>query len=151
MVILELIGNSRFRSSARLPLAMRAVANTQAVAQASELLERRLGLGLVGAEALAEGRVAVESGFPIHGTRVEAQLQLSQHVFSFLFAVADTFPSVRDGVAPVKEGSVQRVSRSLRNYLWVYCPGHAGAKGNDRADRLAGKATLTSGLLLGRF
>ena len=30
------------------------------------------------------------------------------------------------------------------------CPGHAGVKGNDRADRLAGKATLTGGLLLGR-
>ena len=38
----------------------------------------------------------------------------------------------------------------LRKLLWVYCPGHAGVKGNDRADRLAGKATLTSGLLLGR-
>ena len=32
----------------------------------------------------------------------------------------------------------------------TYCPGYAGVKGNDRADRLAGKATLTSGLLLGR-
>ena len=38
----------------------------------------------------------------------------------------------------------------LRKLLWVYCPGHAGVKGNDRADRLAGKAILTSGLLLGR-
>ena len=38
----------------------------------------------------------------------------------------------------------------LPKLLWVYCPGHAGMKGNDRADRLAGKATLTSGLLLGR-
>ena len=28
----------------------------------------------------------------------------------------------------------------LRTLLWVYCPGHAGVKGNDRADRLAGKA-----------
>ena len=37
-----------------------------------------------------------------------------------------------------------------RKLLWVYCPGHAGVKGNDRADRLAGKAALTSGLLLGR-
>ena len=27
------------------------------------------------------------------------------------------------------------------------CPGHAGVKGNDRSDRLAGKATLTSGLI----
>ena len=35
-------------------------------------------------------------------------------------------------------------------YIWVYCPGYAGVKGNDRADRLAGKATLTNGLLLGR-
>ena len=33
---------------------------------------------------------------------------------------------------------------------WVYCPGHTGVKGNDRADRLTGKATLTSGLLLRR-
>ena len=33
----------------------------------------------------------------------------------------------------------------------MYCPGHAGVKGNDRADTLAGgKATLTSGLLLRR-
>ena len=34
--------------------------------------------------------------------------------------------------------------------IWVYCPGYAGVKGNDRADRLADKATLTNGLLLGR-
>ena len=32
--------------------------------------------------------------------------------------------------------------------LCVYCPGHVRVKGNDRADRLAGTATLTSGLLL---
>ena len=35
------------------------------------------------------------------------------------------------------------VDTHLRKLLWVYCPGHAGAKGNDRADRIAGKATLT--------
>ena len=39
----------------------------------------------------------------------------------------------------------------LPKLLRVYCPGHAGVKGNDRANRLAGKATLTIGLLLGRF
>ena len=38
----------------------------------------------------------------------------------------------------------------LQKLLWVYCSGHAGMKGNDRAHRLAGKATLTSDLLLGR-
>ena len=32
--------------------------------------------------------------------------------------------------------------------LWVYCPGHIRVKGNVWADRLAGKATLTSDLLL---
>ena len=42
---------------------------------------------------------------------------------------------------------VAGVSRVFR---WVYCPGHAGMTGNGRADRLAGKATLTNGLLLGR-
>ena len=46
--------------------------------------------------------------------------------------------------------SVLMVNIHLRILLWVYCPGHARVKGNDRADRLAGKATLTSGLLLGR-
>ena len=29
--------------------------------------------------------------------------------------------------------------------LWTYCSGYAGVKGNDRADRLAGKAATTSG------
>ena len=37
-----------------------------------------------------------------------------------------------------------------RKLQWVYCPEHAGVKGNVLADRLAGKATLTSGSLLGR-
>ena len=46
--------------------------------------------------------------------------------------------------------NVSMVDIHLRNVLWVYCLGHAGVKGNDRADRLAGKATLASGLLLGR-
>ena len=36
------------------------------------------------------------------------------------------------------------------HFVWVYCPRHDGERGNDRADRVAGKATLTSGLLLGR-
>ena len=38
----------------------------------------------------------------------------------------------------------------LLKLLWMYCPGHAGVKGNDRADRLAGKRTITSGLCFGR-
>ena len=46
--------------------------------------------------------------------------------------------------------NVSMVDIHLRKLLWVYCPGHAGVKGNDRTDRLAGKATLTNGSLLGR-
>ena len=46
--------------------------------------------------------------------------------------------------------NVSMVDIHLRKLQWVYCPGHAGLKGNGRADTLASKATLTSGLLLGR-
>ena len=38
----------------------------------------------------------------------------------------------------------------LRRLLWVYCPGHAGVRGNDRADWLAGKAKVKGSLQLGR-
>ena len=38
----------------------------------------------------------------------------------------------------------------LRKLLWMYCPGDAGVKGNDRAERLVGKATLARVLLLRR-
>ena len=55
------------------------------------------------------------------------------------------------GIKPRLECVVSMVDIHLRKLLWVYCPGHAGVKGYDRADRLAGKATLTSGLFLGRF
>ena len=44
---------------------------------------------------------------------------------------------------------VSMVDIHLRKLLWVYCPGQAGVKGNDRADRLEGKATITTGLRLG--
>ena len=38
----------------------------------------------------------------------------------------------------------------LRKVIWEYCPGHAGVNGNDRADELAGKATITGRLRLRR-
>ena len=46
--------------------------------------------------------------------------------------------------------NVSMVDIHLRKLLWVYCPRHAGMKGNDRAGRLAEKASLIRGLLLGR-
>ena len=41
-------------------------------------------------------------------------------------------------------------SLRLQRLLWIYCPGHAGVSGNERADRLASTADITSGLQLGR-
>ena len=51
---------------------------------------------------------------------------------------------------PSLECHVSTVDVHLRKILWVYCPEHAGVKGNDRADALAGKATFTNDLRLGR-
>ena len=41
-------------------------------------------------------------------------------------------------------------SLRLQRLLWIYCPGHAGVSGNERAGRLASTADITSGLQLGR-
>ena len=47
----------------------------------------------------------------------------------------------------VRRASV--VNIHLQNLLWVCCPGHARVKEkNDWADKLAGKAAVTNGLLL---
>ena len=46
--------------------------------------------------------------------------------------------------------NVSMVDIHLPKLLRVYHPGHAGVMGNDRADRQAGKAPITNGLLLGR-
>ena len=49
---------------------------------------------------------------------------------------------------PRQECVCVMVDSHLRNLQWVYYAGHAGVKGNDRAERLAGKAAITSSLLL---
>ena len=41
-------------------------------------------------------------------------------------------------------------SLRLQRLLWIYSPGHARVSGNERADRLASTADITSGLELGR-
>ena len=48
------------------------------------------------------------------------------------------------------QAAMRRWSTSTFENSCENCSGHAGVKGNDRADRMSGKATLTSGLLLGR-
>ena len=56
---------------------------------------------------------------------------------------------VKDGMGS-PDWNLSMINIHLRKLLRVYCPKHAGVNGNDRADRLVEKATLTSGLLLGR-
>ena len=41
-------------------------------------------------------------------------------------------------------------SLRLQSLLLIYCPWYAGVSGNERADRLASTADITSGLQLGR-
>ena len=41
-------------------------------------------------------------------------------------------------------------SLRLQRLLWIYCPGYTRVIGNERADRLASTADITSGLQLGR-
>ena len=41
-------------------------------------------------------------------------------------------------------------SLRLQRLLWICCPGHAGVRGNEQADRMASTADITSGLQLGR-
>ena len=49
-----------------------------------------------------------------------------------------------------RDSNLSMVDIRLRIFLWMYCPEHVGVKGNYLADRLAGKANITSGLCLGR-
>ena len=64
---------------------------------------------------------------------------------------ASLLPTLRRGRgSPDCLECVSVVDIQLQKRLWAYCPGHAQVKGNDRADRLAGRAPLTSGLRLGR-
>ena len=51
---------------------------------------------------------------------------------------------------PIHDAGTQPCSLRLQRLLWIYCPGHAGVSGNERADRLASTADITSGLQLGR-
>ena len=73
---------------------------------------------------------------------------------SFLFHVPLSSCSLSGVIygmgSPDSDWHVSMFDTHLRRILFVYCPGHTGVKGNDRADRLAGKAAITGGLRLGR-
>ena len=75
---------------------------------------------------------------------------VGHHIYAILLTDSmSLLQKVKSGMGS-PDWNVSMVDIHLRKLLWVYCPGHAGVKGNDRAERLAGKATLTRGLLQGR-
>ena len=63
--------------------------------------------------------------------------------------VLQKYRKVKSGIGS-PDWNVSMVEIHPRNLLWAHRPGHAGAKGNDRADRLAGKPSRASDLLLER-
>ena len=85
---------------------------------------------------------------PMPSAGLPQEVAVGPHHAILLTDSVSLLQKVKSGMGS-PDWNVLMVDIHLRN-LWVYCPGHAGVKGNDWADRLAGKATLTSGLLLGR-
>ena len=55
-----------------------------------------------------------------------------------------------ESVMGCPDGHTATHSLRIQRLLWIYCPGHAGVSGNERADRQASTADITSGLQLGR-
>ncbi|RUS70140.1 hypothetical protein EGW08_022093 [Elysia chlorotica] len=47
-----------------------------------------------------------------------------------------------------KSRRMQESTRSSSSITWIFCPGHAGVTGNERADKLAGNATVNGTLRL---
>ena len=60
-----------------------------------------------------------------------------------------TDPQSRPTIRKVKPNNMLRSEQikaihriRLRSVVWIFCPGHAGVRGNEAADKLAGEATV---------
>ena len=80
--------------------------------------------------------------FPLTGIKKYLTYSRTTHAVILTDSMS-LLQKVKNGMGK-PDWNVSMVNIHLRK-LWVYCPGHAGVKGNDWADRLAGKATLTNG------
>ena len=102
------------------------------------------------AYTISTSSLTIEVEVVTHALRWIASRGGSQTTHAILLTDTMSFlQKVNSGMGS-PDWNVSTIDIHLRKLLWVYCPGHAGVKRNDRADRLAGKATLTSGLILGR-
>ena len=81
---------------------------------------------------------------PLHTSTPPAGLTISRDVHS-----KNLLQKVESGMG-CPDWHTAMLSLRLQRLLWICCPGHAGVSGNERADRLASTADITSGLQLGR-
>ena len=96
-------------------------------------------------EDSATSNLATEVKAVIHALRWIASRGDSQTTQAIILTDSvSLLQKVNNGMGS-PDWNLSMVDIHLRKPLWVYCPGHAGVKGNNRADRLAGNATLTAG------
>ena len=62
-------------------------------------------------------------------------------MFEGLYEYSGTGMLYADWAASIQQSNLQCIR-------WIFCPGHAGVSGNERADALAGQATTESNLTL---
>ena len=70
----------------------------------------------------------------------------SDHTYHHPHRFSQLAANWKSGTGNPPDRHASMVDIHIGKLLWVYCPEHAGVKGNDRADRLGGKAIITSGL-----
>ena len=82
----------------------------------------------------------------------EAVTWLASHDFARVFILSDSMSMIRK----VESGMVRRnwvealVQTGIKEITFIFVPGHAGVSGNERADRLAGMATVSEGAAMDR-
>ena len=73
---------------------------------------------------------------------------VSSQDYSHIMSLSDSLSTLEK----VRQGNLHTdwyplfKNNGIRRIIWIYCPGHAGVKGNETADRLAGSVQLTPGM-----
>ena len=93
------------------------------------------------------GRICPDNFTSCHTEKL--QIKLFTHPSHSILTLGKPVPKVESGMGCPNWHTAMH-SLPLQRLLWIYCPGHAGVSGNERADRLASTADITSGLQLGR-
>ena len=88
--------------------------------------------------------------FQLHAAQWLASKRYAQSTHAVILAESSNIlQKMESGMGCVNWNTAMH-SLWLRILLWIYCPGHAGVSKNERADRLASTANITSGMQLGR-